>query len=430
MPLVRPWIVLLIAALPLTSSASSLPVGRWTAPLHTLPDKQLPHVPITGNGHLGIAFDSSVNTSPRNKSAAGPGATNTLDAWLNTNSFWSCTYCVGGVDPDNDVPACCSTVALGGVSIRATPTFGNDALAFSAAQDAGSGTLTAAWHTSAGGELTVTAMVHPSFDIALLNMSWQPSAGDPPSLRLGLSTWVMGRTGAKGDWNTGSPVPARAGCALSNASEVSCGSAGARLAFVSRNASTVNASVMPVSGALASGVVLGPGAALQSLAVTAAAPDGNAPWEVTAFVTLSAGSWAALLTAETESRGPGLADPVAPALALLASALLEPGAIPAAASAWWAAFWSRSSVSLPSRPAVETLWAGAQYVLATSCSSDARIAPPGLYGPWVTQDGPNWHGVREWAYACARFLRLYAVFVCLSRDLSFACDSSCDYQVT
>jgi len=112
-------------------------------------------------------------------------------------------------------------------------------------------------------------------------------------------------------------------------------------------------------------------------------------------VRLGAGAWAAAVVAEAETRGPALADPVPLALALAAAALSEPpGAVAAAADAWWAAFWAKSAISLPAWPAVEAAWFGAQYALAcTSATTSSDDVPaPGLYGVWVTADGPNWHG--------------------------------------
>lgn len=102
-------LVAALAALAALAGAQSLPVGQWNDYIDLLPALQLPAVPILGNGHLGIAMDSKRTTVG---SVVGPGSANTLDLWLTTTSMWSCTDC-GGVDPDKDVPACCSVVALG-----------------------------------------------------------------------------------------------------------------------------------------------------------------------------------------------------------------------------------------------------------------------------------------------------------------------------
>jgi len=47
---------------------------------------------------------------------------------------------------------------------------------------------------------------------------------------------------------------------------------------------------------------------------------------------------------------------------------------------------------LPNLPDVEAFWYGCQYLLACASSDSPLVAAPGLYGPWVTADGPRWHG--------------------------------------
>jgi hypothetical protein len=266
---------------------------------------------------------------------------------------------------------------------------------FSAAQDCGAGTLTAALRTAAGGALTARARAHPQADVVAVNVSWAP--GDGSSLTLDVCTWVLGDGHIAGSWNTGVPAPASAGCAAaSGGAAVPCGAgagAASQLLFVSRNASTVSADVMPVSAALAAGAILGPGAAQTATSVTSAAPVSppTLPWEVCATLTLPAGAWAAVVVAEAETRGPGLADPVPAALAAAAAVIAgPPTALDAAADAFWGEFWSRSRVALPSRPGAEALWLASQYFLAAASSSREDASPPGLYGPWVTADGPNW----------------------------------------
>lgn len=371
--------------------------GEWNTYPNVLPDLQLPHAPLLGNGHFGLILDASSHA--RNGSAAGPGATNTLDIWMNTNSLWSCTTCGGGIDPDNISLACCSVVALGGLSVRLAPTFGTTPLpAFSATQTIANATLSARFSTPSNGSVVSVLIVHPEQDVAVTNVSYAPSAGDPPTLVLEFATWVLGNGAISGSWNTGGPAPARAGCGGADGSEAPCPglASGGSMAFVSRNASTRSASVMPLTAALATGVLLGPGASLLGSAVTSDPPGPpGAPWEVRLRVAVPGGSWAAAVTAEAEDRGPSLGDPVSGALALAAVVLgAPPGAVAAASTAWWTSFWAASSVTLSSQPGAQALWEGAQYVLA--CASSAVVSAdkpgPGLYGPWSTVDGPNWHG--------------------------------------
>ena len=370
----------------LFATAVALPSGSWSTPPDSLPDAQLPAVPLTGNGRLGVALDASSRS--RNSSVSGPGHTNSIDLWLNTNSLWSCTTC-GDVDPDHNVAACCSVAALGGVTIKLPA--GVIATTFSASQVLASGIVSASWNTSNGGRLSIESVLRPvPDDFLVVNVTWDHLTDDAV---IAFSTWVLGADTAKGTWTTGAPLPARAGCALSSGSEAPCDAASAPFTFVSRNASTINAGVMPVSAALASVAILGPNAALRSNDVTGMDPTRRTPWEVTMRVFIPRGGWAAFIVTEAETRGSGLIDPVPAALAAAVAAVaLPPSTAREAAAAWWTAFWSNSSVSLPSRPRIEDMWAGAQYILAASSSTLASETAPGLYGPWATQDGPNWHG--------------------------------------
>ena len=62
-------------------------------------------------------------------------------------------------------------------------------------------------------------------------------------------------------------------------------------------------------------------------------------------------------------------------------------------AASWKAFWAVSSISLPSAPETEAFWYGAQYVLNSAIPhAGQEQTPPGLYGPWGSQDNPGWHG--------------------------------------
>ena len=79
-----------------------------------------------------------------------------------------------------------------------------------------------------------------------------------------------------------------------------------------------------------------------------------------------------------------------------------PSTLSASASSWWAAFWARSFVHLPTEPAIEALWNGAQYILACSASPDVDPATPapGLGGPFVTSDNSGW-SVSDFRSDCA-----------------------------
>ena len=202
---------LALAAAPLAAAAPPPAppalVGTWSSYPSALPSLQLPQVPLLGNGHLGCALDAHAAASV--PGALGPHSANSFDLWLNTPFLWSCTSC-GGTDPDRTVPACCSTAALGGVSLRLTPSFPGAAPlpAFSARQAVAGGTLSATLRTAAGGEARLEVRMHPSRDVLVANLSWAPGgAGDPPALVADIATWVLGDGALPGSWTTGTPAP-------------------------------------------------------------------------------------------------------------------------------------------------------------------------------------------------------------------------------
>lgn len=90
-------------------------------------------------------------------------------------------------------------------------------------------------------------------------------------------------------------------------------------------------------------------------------------------------------------------NPSADAISLAKS--LQPDTITAASNAFWSQYWNASVISLPSRPALERMWFGAQYVTAAATApasvvkrSHGRLPPPGLYGPFATGDFAFWNG--------------------------------------
>jgi hypothetical protein len=86
-------------------------------------------------------------------------------------------------------------------------------------------------------------------------------------------------------------------------------------------------------------------------------------------------------------------DPVAPAVAVAAAAALNVSQLRQETVAWWAAFWAKSNVSLPSSPAFETQWYGSLYVLASSHATDGSpfAVAPGIVWP-KTSDSPAFRG--------------------------------------
>ena len=109
-----------------------------------------------------------------------------------------------------------------------------------------------------------------------------------------------------------------------------------------------------------------------------------------------------VLTSLTTNSAP----PLPPAVK--ANQAADVAALSAQATKFWSSFWSKSSVSLPTRPELERFWFSAQYLMGMA-SRAVRIAP-GLWGPWVSTDAPAWCGgcksLKRRRILCARAVSL------------------------
>ena len=146
-------------------------------------------------------------------------------------------------------------------------------------------------------------------------------------------------------------------------------------------------------------VVLRAGKAVASWPQPAAGSKQDAALNLTLAAGDSATVIITVLTSVTTNDSP----PLAMALSASKSALATNGAaIKSEAASFWAAFWARSSVSLPSQPELERFWFCSQYLMGTA-SRAGRVAP-GLWGPFVTTDDPAWDGgyTLDYSASCCR----------------------------
>ena len=96
-------------------------------------------------------------------------------------------------------------------------------------------------------------------------------------------------------------------------------------------------------------------------------------------------------------------------------------AVADASRQFWSEFWNRSAISLPSSPSVERYWYDARYITGSMAPTDPRLPPPGLFGPWVSKDGPAFGGDYTLDYNYVRAKRPYFVyFVDFWKKRSFA----------
>lgn len=200
--------------------------------------------------------------------------------------------------------------------------------------------------------------MHPVLRVVVTELRWN-ATGAPSTLLLNVSTWVLGpNPGAHAG-----PMATFASCVAPSGAQQPC-SAGGLLAAVSRaasNTTTNNGGPHPVWAGLAT--AFSPPTAVSAMV----AAQGGSFWATTAAVSVpSGGAPVILVTAEAEAGDYGGADPSA-AAAALASQFAVPGgpqSVAAAASAWWADFWARSSVTIGDADAPaslpEAMWWGAQ----------------------------------------------------------------------
>ena len=356
-------LVLLSCAAAVGNAQSSPPswVGRFTDFTSALPNNQLPHVPLLGNGQLGLLLDAHKGT-------------NALSAWLGSASMWSCGKC------NTLAKGCCRAVSIGGLRLSFPTSV--SVKSYAAEQRIGAPpSLFAAFTTSQNSVLSAEFFMHPTASIVVANVSWTAAGSDPSPLPLNVSLWVEAPSK-----NGAAPSPANAGCMSREAQPQSCyapaPSAESQLIYVGRHAAAA-ATPMLVWASL-SAAIIGGGVIEPPSFSSITTPGGT----FSATVTLSLPSGTAplsLVVAENESRSPDVSDP-APAGGAVAMSVASAGvdSLISASRDWWTAFWSRSSVSLPGQPGVEELWYGAQYVLAATSSTDASVPGPGLYGVWVS----------------------------------------------
>ena len=363
------------------------PPGVWVTAPYALPSWGIPDVPLGGNGNLGILYDSWGSRGHGISPIPGPSKLNSVDIWFSTNSFWSCTSC------NSYSPGCCAKAALGGVSIVSPSvhlTFIN------MTEDMSQGKLGSFWATPNGGLFSTVSIVHPDVNIVLSTLLYTPGKGDPPSLDLNVSTWVLGASAHRAR-----PLPGSVACFSSSAQNVSCGDPGAQVVAATRMGSPLG-SIHPTWAGLATGVLL---SSPTSLSLVPSSPPGGPPgcfpcrgadWGVDTAFSLTAGAPGYVLTAEAETMGSyaHASDPSPNAVALLLPYLTAAAVadIQRDVLAFWGAFYSVSSVRLPTQPLLETVWWGSQYIGATAASRRALDVAPALYGPWETADYAMWNG--------------------------------------
>ena len=140
----------------------------------------------------------------------------------------------------------------------------------------------------------------------------------------------------------------------------------------------------PISVAIATRIIMPPAAADAADAADAAtAVDGT-------HFTISKGATVSIVTAILSNIDTNGVDPLPTTIAAVrALSAADLPAIRAGHSGWWNTFWSRSSLSLPTRPTIERFWYGSQYTSGASARSGgaggygAAKTAPALQSAWL-----------------------------------------------
>ena len=312
----------------MASSASfaprPLPVGNWSASIVDVPSGHLPHVPLAGNGYIGLAMgtkNAPINILPYYTAL-----------YTNTASNWECKSS-GKSTP----PAECSVRVLGGVTIAHNLTNAS----FYAEQHMSNGTLFSRY-TNATASLTTLTSVHPVENVFVTDIVYD---GPAETMEIEVVNWVDGA-------NRHTPPETVAECTLSATPACS-----RRLAPFGSN-TTFHSMWTGLAVAAADGVT-------PEFFSRSTRPD-------QAFVALTyrlkRGVPLHLVAAVADNLNePSDYDPKPAATALATGT--DRDAVVNAADAFWKAYWASATIELPTRPAVWAMWAGAQYALAISTPS-------------------------------------------------------------
>ena len=377
-----------IAAAAAAAGSSSLPVGRWSGELVGLPSGKLgtndSHAPLLGNGYLGVTMSSLRSPVPLHRNGSS------LDLWINSNANWDCQRS-GKALP----PAVCSTRMLGVLSVAAySPDLTGDRSRLATEQRIEDGVL---WmqRTSIDSSVMLTAemQVHPEKNVLIVKVTASASDGALlPNLEATLSTYGPNRHIASAVAACNLDAPRQSAPRWSAA----CSRRYHKLtdnttAFTAPWTALAMTSAHSLSGSSLSSVFRGNvsrGGYVSEYVTAAFVADGARARTMSVELVVALAD---------NVMGSNNDDPAASATSLALAT--SPAEVDQSSKAFWRAYWAASSVTLPTRKALETMWYGAQYATATAFPSartvrltKGRAPPPGLYGPYTTADFAFWNG--------------------------------------
>jgi hypothetical protein len=368
------------------------PSGRWDGELTGgAPSGHLGnpghHVPLLGNGYMGVVMQSSLTGSPGTRGVDFNGST--LDLFINTNVNWDCERSPLKQQQDTTTatrlpPAQCSMRGLGGLTVNLLNgsalgrLLSMNSTRFAAEQRTHNGSL---WTLRCGADGTscvqTETVVHSDENAMLTTIT------ATATVQMELALWTLGRTSHVRASSTSQCTPSR--------TVVGAGSCSRRY-----DQPNTTAGFFQPWTAIGNRVI---GAqAIQSDIVNTCPNRFECISTQSSTYELVAGSTIHIITTVADNLLQGNAqDPSSDALAL--ALRLQPTAILDASQHFWQQYWNASAVTLPTRPALERMWFGSQFV--TACASapaslvqrwQRRLPPPGLYGPFATGDFAFWNG--------------------------------------
>jgi hypothetical protein len=367
--------------------AASLP--PYVQPSHARRDfHHMPDGPLVGNGNLGVLVGGGNSWNDHNTTTFP-----WIDLFISTNSFWVLT----GANHTKGVPfrgrdAVPATLLLGVTRIGLPASF--TGCEFSAEQDIATATVHVNLTSKAGVVVGVSLFVSPLSPSVWTTVS---TSGTTTDVAITLNTTVLSHFYHREPHiNTTFPVQTSAVCSTSGATST-----------------VTRASDFAESGLVITGAIQHTVRSLRGGRDSVAAPSCHTTGstEATLSFTLAPQQPISIVSVVRTSKDPecvprpGVGGSVAPLCGLSHNATLAANAISqdlssvtmkqavADHAASWKTFWAVSSISLPSAPETEAFWYGAQYVLNSAIPhAGQEQTPPGLYGPWGSQDNPGWHG--------------------------------------